>query len=226
MILKEDPNYSELSKILKDNNVFNYHKPNSVSFAGEIYEKDEDRLAYELDAWAANPQNGENYVDYQEGKVIRIVSHKTGREVVRIEIYDGKNRNSVSNPKTNIYKIKCIQTKIIYEDIETVSKQDAVKQGYEMIESGEIDFDFVEPEYKVLPPHKMNESIINERRMNLGAPWHHWTEVYNIFETVSDMYSANTTSGNVARKKIDTFYDIFKGIKEVDQAYSKWNEQY
>jgi hypothetical protein len=226
MILKEDPNYSELSKILKDNNVFNYHKPNSVSFAGEIYEKDEDRLAYELDAWAANPQNGENYVDYQEGRVIRIVSHKTGREVVRIEIYDGKNRNSAPNPKTNIYKIKCIQTKTIYEDIETVSKQDAVKQGYEMIESGEIDFDFVEPEYKVLPPHKMNESIMKERRMNLGAPWHHWTEVYNIFETISDMYSANTTSGNVAKKKIDTFYDIFKGIKEVDQAYSKWNDQY
>lgn len=225
MILKEDPNYSELSKILKDNNVFNYHKPNSVSFAGEVYEKDEDRLAYELDAWAANPQNGENYVDYQEGRVIRIVSHKTGREVVRIDIYDGKNRNSPPTIKTNTYQIRCIQTKTLYEDVDAVSKQEAVKQGYEMIKNGEIDFDFAEPEYKVLPPHKMNESLLGERRMDLGEPWHHWTEVYNIFEKINDMYGASTTLGDVARAKIDTFYDIFKGIKVVDQAYNNWKNR-
>lgn len=222
MILKEDPNYSELRKILKDNNVFNYHQPNSVSFAGEIYEKDEDRLAYELDAWAANPNNGENYVDYQEGRVIRIVSHKTGREVVRIDIYDGKNRNSPPTIKTNTYQLRCIQTKTLYEDVDAVSKQEAVKQGYEMIKNGEIDFDFAEPEYKVLPPHKMNESLLDEKRMNLGDPWHHWTEVYNIFETISDMYPATSSSGNIANQKVNAFYDIFKGIRVVDQAYDKW----
>ena len=70
----------------------------------------------------------------------------------------------------------------------------------------------------------INESLL-ERRMNLGSPWHHWTEVYNIFETISDMYPSSTSGGNVAEKKIDDFYDIFKGIKEVDTAYNRWQSQ-
>ena len=84
------------------------------------------------------------------------------------------------------------------------------------------DFDFAEPEYKVSPPHKMNESLLDEKRMNLGDPWHHWTEVYNIFETISDMYPVTSSSGNIANQKVNAFYDIFKGIRVVDQAYDKW----
>ena len=223
ILLREDPNWSELSRILHDNNVFDYHKPNSNSFAGQIFERDADRLAYELNNWLGNSNNVEGYLDYQEGRVIRVVSHKTGREVVRVEIYDGKNKNGKPTPRTNTYTIKCIQTKVVYEDIDTVSKQDAVKQGYEMLENGEIDFDSAEPEYKILPPHKMNESLL-ERRMNLGTPWHHWTEVYNLFEIINDMYPDTDTSHN-ARDKINQFHDIFKGMSVVDQAYAKWKNR-
>ena len=71
---------------------------------------------------------------------------------------------------------------------------------------------------------QINESLM-ERRMNLGSPWHHWTEVYNIFETNADIYPSSTSGGNVAEKKIDDFYSIFKGIKEVDTAYNRWQSQ-
>lgn len=76
----------------------------------------------------------------------------------------------------------------------------------------------------VTEEYDTDEALL-ERRMNLGSPWHHWTEVYNIFETITDMYPSTSSNGNIANQKINTFYDIFKGIKEVDTAYDRWQNQ-
>jgi hypothetical protein len=126
------------------------------------------------------------------------------------------------NTKTNNYTIKCVQTKTIQEEVNATSKQEAVQIGYDMLNKCRLDFDFVEPEYNVTSPDDIDESVLNERRMNLGSPWKSWVEVYNVLETINDMYPTTASGGNVAEKKIDTFYDIFKGIKVVDQAYTRW----
>ena len=61
---------------------------------------------------------------------------------------------------------------------------------------------------------------LDEQTLRLGNPWKHWTDVYKIFELISDM---NKGKLDVIKNKVNEFYDMFKGIKEVDTAYQRWN---
>lgn len=63
---------------------------------------------------------------------------------------------------------------------------------------------------------------LDEQTLRLGNPWKHWTDVYKIFGLISDM---NKGKLDVIKNKVNEFYNMFKGIKEVDTAYQKWNSR-
>ena len=63
---------------------------------------------------------------------------------------------------------------------------------------------------------------LNEQTLRLGNPWKHWTDVYKIFGLISEM---NKGKLDVIKNKVNEFYNMFKGIKEVDTAYQRWNSK-
>ena len=63
---------------------------------------------------------------------------------------------------------------------------------------------------------------LDEQVLRLGNPWKHWTDVYKIFGLISDM---NKGKLDVIKNKVNEFYNMFKGIKEVDTAYQRWNSK-
>lgn len=104
----------------------------------------------------------------------------------------------------------------INEDIDNdedfIIKNDKENNGSEINDDDfEIDSDSDEDESKLL----------DEQSLRLGNPWNHWTDVFKIFNLIADMNKGNKQAIN---DKVKEFYNMFKGIKVVDIAYSKWNE--
>lgn len=65
------------------------------------------------------------------------------------------------------------------------------------------------------------EEMLNEA-LKLGDPWPHWTDVYKVFGLIQNMYKGKV---DVINQKIKEFYNMFKGVKNVETAYQRWQSQ-
>ena len=70
--------------------------------------------------------------------------------------------------------------------------------------------------------HQNLKLKLDEQTLRLGNPWKHWTDVYKIFGLITDMYKGQI---DIIKQKAKEFYDMFKGIKEVDEAYRRWSNK-
>ena len=67
-----------------------------------------------------------------------------------------------------------------------------------------------------------NEDELLDEALKLGDPFPHWTDVYKVFGLIQNMYKGKI---DVINQKVKEFYNMFKGIKSVDTAYQKWQNQ-
>ena len=67
-----------------------------------------------------------------------------------------------------------------------------------------------------------NDDKLLDEALKLGDPWPHWTDAYKVFGLIQNMYKGKL---DVINQKVKEFYDMFKGIKSVDIAYQRWQNQ-